>query len=370
MILFRYLAAESLKTMIAVMVMLLAIIMSGRFIKYLAEVASGDLAPDVLFLVMFYRLPNFIEVIMPLSLFIAIMLAYGRMYVDSEVIVMRACGTGPTRLAVYTLVPALGVAAVVAAISLYASPMGVQAYERLLQKSETAQGLRAAVEGRFRLDESTGRVTYIEKLSRDSNEMRGVFMAEPVIAENGRPLVAVVEADSGRFEVDPETGQRYLMLEDGSRYVGEPGKVDYQVANFERFGQWIRDEGGERYREEADAKSSAELLASDHPEDIAALQWRISLFLLVPVVALLALALSRTSHRAGRYGKMFPGFMLYMIYLVSLNAARDALTREVLPPVIGLWWLHGVFLALALMLLYGPQLRLRMRALWRRRDGV
>ena len=52
MILFRYLASEMLKTVFAVTLTLLVIIMSGRFVKYLGQVASGDFAPDVLFLVM------------------------------------------------------------------------------------------------------------------------------------------------------------------------------------------------------------------------------------------------------------------------------------------------------------------------------
>lgn len=361
MILFRYLAGETLKTLAAVTVTLLVIIMSGRFIKYLAEVARGDLAPDVLFLVMLYRLPNFLEVIIPLSLFIAIMLTYGRMYVDSEMTVISACGTSPGRLARYTLGPALAVAALVGTLSLYASPIGVQAYGQLLQDAKTSQGLRAAVEGRFRLDKSSGRVTYIEKVGRDDNVMKGVFMAEPVAEDGERSLVTLVGADSGRFELDPKTGQRYLVLDQGARYVGEPGEADYQVATFERFGQWIRDDGAKRYREEADAKPTLALLASDHPEDIAALQWRVSLVLLTPVVALLALALSKTDHRSGRYGKMFPGFMLFMIYLVSLNAARDALRKGNLSPELGLWWLHLLFLALALILLYGPVLKHRLR---------
>ncbi|MEL7400977.1 MAG: LPS export ABC transporter permease LptF, partial [Pseudomonadota bacterium] len=48
MIIFRYLAREVLVSMIAVSGVLLLIIMSGRFVKYLADAAAGKLAPDVL----------------------------------------------------------------------------------------------------------------------------------------------------------------------------------------------------------------------------------------------------------------------------------------------------------------------------------
>jgi len=52
--------------MFAVTLVLLLIFMSGRFIKYLALVASGGLSPDILLQVMAYRLPGFLELILPL----------------------------------------------------------------------------------------------------------------------------------------------------------------------------------------------------------------------------------------------------------------------------------------------------------------
>ena len=43
--------------------------MSGRFIKYLAQAASGLLDPGSLFLIMGFRLPGFLQLILPLGLF-------------------------------------------------------------------------------------------------------------------------------------------------------------------------------------------------------------------------------------------------------------------------------------------------------------
>ena len=107
MILFRYLAKEIFITMSAVSATLLVIVMSGRFVKYLAQAASGDLAPDVVFSIMAYRLPSFLELVLPLGLFIAILLAYGRLYVETDMTVMSACGLSTRRLALFTLAPAI-----------------------------------------------------------------------------------------------------------------------------------------------------------------------------------------------------------------------------------------------------------------------
>ncbi|WP_339676695.1 LPS export ABC transporter permease LptF [uncultured Zhongshania sp.] len=370
MILFRYLASEMLKTVFAVTLTLLVIIMSGRFVKYLGQAASGDFAPDVLFLVMMYRLPNFLEVVLPLGLFIGILLSYGRLYVDSEMTVMSACGMSRRRLLAYTLIPGFFTAAIVGYVSLIVTPSGIQAYVDLLAESRSEIGVKAAVEGRFRVDKANGRVTYIERANRDDQTMEGVFIAQPEpIVDGGRPLVSLVTAAQGRFEIDKKSGQRYLVLDDGVRYVGQSGFMDYQVTSFSQLDQLLRDSEVKTYRQELDGKDTAELWGSSKLEDIAAIQWRISLALLVPIAAIIAVSLSKTDHRRGRYGKMFPAFMIYMVYLVCLNAIRDAIAKGEWPVFPGMWIVHIVFLLLGLILLYRDSMWRHWWLSWRRRRG-
>ncbi|HCW89817.1 MAG TPA: LPS export ABC transporter permease LptF, partial [Marinobacter sp.] len=70
---------QAMVSMIAVSGVLLLVFMSGRFIKYLASAAEGELAAGVIFQIMAYRFPGFLELILPLGFFIGILLAYGRM---------------------------------------------------------------------------------------------------------------------------------------------------------------------------------------------------------------------------------------------------------------------------------------------------
>ena len=172
MILFRYLAKEILISLFAVSATLLVIVMSGRFVKYLAQAAAGKLSPDILLNIMVYRLPSFLELVLPLSLFIAILLAYGRMYVESEMTVMAACGLSDRRLAVYTLVPSICVAVVVGYLSLYASPIGIGKVQEIFEDTQNSSGLELLIEGRFRVDEQSGRVTYVESLDNDVGIMQ------------------------------------------------------------------------------------------------------------------------------------------------------------------------------------------------------
>lgn len=357
MILFRYLAREVLLTTAAVTALLLVIVVSGRFVKYLAQAAAGDLAPNVLLAIIGYRIPSFLELILPLALFIGILLAYGRLYVESEMTVLAACGISTGRLALYTLAPALLVALVVALCSLYYSPWGIAQVQAIFRDASSSQGLQSLVEDRFRVDREQGRVTHVQSVDEEGR-MRGVFMADR--SPGGAEPAVIVVAEQGEIEVDPVTGDRFLRLERGRRYRGEPGEASIQVTEFQVLGQRLQAQQ-ERAYPRLDTWSTRALLDSSEPGPRATLQWRLSLVLLAPVVSLIALALSRTDHRRGRYIKMFPAFLLYMAYLVSLGAARDAVAQGRLPAVPGLWWVHAVLLGLALALLYGPHWGRRLR---------
>jgi len=361
MILFRYLAKEILLTLFAVSATLLVIVMSGRFVKYLAEAASGDLAPDVVFSIMAYRLPSFLELVLPLGLLIAILLAYGRLYVESEMTVMSACGLSTRRLAVFTLVPASAVALLVLGLSLYASPLGIAKVQEIFQDAKNSSGLEMLVAGRFRIDKKSGRVTYVERLD-DKQVMEEVFSAEQSKDKHDDKLSVVLAERATIQNIEQHSG-RYLVLENGFQYLGKPGSQELRVTKFDQFGQLIKQaKSSSNIYKKADARSTEQLLASTKLEDKATLQWRFSLGILVPIVALIAQALSQTNHRRGRYVKMLPAFLIYIIYSVLLSAARDGIEKGQIPLEWGMWWVHGVFLIIALCLLFGADVWRRLRS--------
>lgn len=149
MIVFRYLSREVLVTLSAVSAVLLVIIMSGRFIKYLAQAAQGVLDPGVLFMIMGFRIPGFLQLILPLGLFLGFLLAYGRLYLESEMTVLSATGMSQQRLMVYSLAPATLVALLVAWLSLGLAPQGVAQVARILNEQDALTEFDTLVPGRF-----------------------------------------------------------------------------------------------------------------------------------------------------------------------------------------------------------------------------
>lgn len=349
-IIFRYLIRQIMVSMLAVSGILLLVFMSGRFIKYLADAAEGEIAAGVLFAIMGYRFPGFLELILPLGLFIGILLAYGRMYLESEMTVLFACGVSEKQLLAKTLLGALPVMLVVGAMSLYISPWGMKQVEHIFNEQRKATEFEMLAPGRFQDFTSGDRVTYTEALSDDKRQLQGVFIAE--YDKDGKG-VTLITAESGSQFIDEETGSRFLVLEDGGRFQGTPGRLDYNVTEFEAYGLKIVS-GQEGSKELEEGLSTLALWNSDDPEDRALLHWRISLPLIVPIVTLLAVRLSRVNPRQGRFFHLLPAMLVYITYLGLLIVARDALADEKVPEWVGMLWVHALFLALGLWLQFGP----------------
>ena len=366
MIVFRYLSREVLLTFSAVSAVLLVIIMSGRFIKYLAQAAQGVLDPGVLLMIMGYRIPGFLQLILPLGLFLGILLAYGRLYLDSEMTVLSATGMSEQRLLSYTLVPAVLVAVICAWLSFFLTPQGVQNVAQILNQQDALTEFDTLVPGRFQSMRNGSRVTYTQDLSSDRDELHNVFISEkrevrkPTDKESG---ITVLVAKTGRQEIQ-EDGSRYLILTDGYRYDGTPGDADYRVIKYQTYGVLLPKPSVEVKMGEREAMSAGELMRNHHPRMQSELHWRLSFPILVLIVTLIAVPLARVNPRQGRFLKLLPAILLYMAYLALLVAARSALDKGQIPIGLGLWPVHALFLLIGVMLVYWSSIQLRV-AQWR-----
>ncbi|MFC7369639.1 MULTISPECIES: LPS export ABC transporter permease LptF [Vreelandella] len=354
MILFRYLTREVLLTMSAVAGILLLVIMGSRFIRYFSDAAEGDIPVTILGSLMVFHLPGFMELILPLSFFLGILLAYGQLYMNSEITVMVACGMSPTRLLRVTLLPASVVAVLVGLCSLWLTPAGALQTEAVLEEQRSRLDVSVLAPGRFQ-DFGGGRTAYISSFSSDGTEMQEVLVHEQAASGADVTHDYVTRAGSGYQETSMETGSRFLVLKDGERYGITPGKQAAERLTFERYTLRL---GLSRNRQELDSleyASTNALWNDTDPRAKAQFQWRVGLPLMVFILALLAQPLSRVNPRQGRFAKLLPAVFLYVAYLSLLLAAVDAIGSGALPVAIGVWPVHILFLGLGGLLLWRSQ---------------
>lgn len=353
MILFRYLFTEVMQATAAVTMVLLLIVTSGRLGKYLAQASSGDLAAEVVLSVILFRIPDFLPLILPLGLFVGVLLAYGRLYVDSEMIVMSACGTRKRRLVAITALPALLVALLVGYLTLFGAPASLKKVQSILQDPGNSNSLAILQAGKFQESANGKRVSYAESFDGKKEVVNGVWLIE----YNDNGSVMIITADSGRITGSTKVGSQYFTLSNGNVYDGAVGERNYQLSQFVSYSQKIAEQSQiEKIQLKVDAKSTQELLDSNASADIAALHWRLSLPVVVLVVSLMALALSKTNQRSGRYIKMLPAILIYLLYIITITGVRNLIETDSQSPVL-MWLVHLAFFVFAIMLLIGGDLR-------------
>lgn len=347
MIIFRYLARQVWLTTAVVALILLGVAVISRFVQYLGEAASGQKAVDALLLIMLYRLPEFLLVILPLALLLGIVLAYGRMHAENEMVSLMGAGIGQTRLLRITQGIAGAVMALMAVLSLGLAPWGMRHAEAIVQDQEQLTELDLIVAGQFRSFSDGDRVTWAEAV-RDSEaggrELRNVFAA--LAGEDNAPVIVL--ADSARPVLDEATGARYMRMDRVAQYDGVPGDAQFRLGRFDSQSILLPQPAEFEETLEQSTIPSLQLLASAEPLHLAELQWRLSLIALVPVLAALAIPLSRVRPRQGRYLKLLPAAFLYVVYFAGLEFFRDAVEDGGSP--FSLWLVHAAFLALALLL--------------------
>jgi lipopolysaccharide export system permease protein len=340
----RYVLREVVQTWLAVTGVLVAILVSNQLSRVLGQAADNQYGRHVVFeLIALGAIMN-LSVIVPVGLLLAVVLTLGRMYHDSEMAALQACGFGPARL----LAP-LGCFAGVIALGLawlvfVQVPQADGEAQRLRQSALKEAQFGQLDAGRFRSFSGGDAVFYAERVDAEG-VLHNVFVQREAA---GRIEVAL--ADTATYSKAAPNGMHLVTLFNGRRYEGVPGRDDFRVIEFREHGIPISTPADVIDIKDPDIKATRELLGSDAPADIAQLQFRASTPLMALVLTLIAVPLSRLRPRQGRYARVGFAIVVYFVYSQLLYAARAWLERSDLPPAVGVWWVHALALTLGLYL--------------------
>lgn len=175
MIIFRYLAKEVFVTLISLTSILVLIFLSNQLIQYLNRAASGNIPGLIIMKLMMLELPTLLSLLIPLGFYIALLLAYGRLYAESEMTVLRACGYGPNQLLRHSFLMASGVAVVVAVIMIWGSPLIYVERAKLLKTTGIQTLVQTIMPGRFHAINDGQEVFYVQSMSRNHTEAEQIF---------------------------------------------------------------------------------------------------------------------------------------------------------------------------------------------------
>jgi lipopolysaccharide export system permease protein len=338
----RYVLREVMQTWLAVTGVLVAILVSNQLSRVLGRAASDEYGRHVVFdLIALGAIMN-LSVIVPVGLLLAIVLALGRLYHDSEMTALQGCGYAPLR----TLGPLSGFAVLIAAgltwLAFVQVPRADQQAQLLRQSAVKEAQFGQLDAGRFRSFLSGGGdgVFYAERVDGEG-VLHNVFVRRETA---GRIELAL--ADTATYSKAAADGTHFVTLYNGRRYEGVPGQDDFRVIEFREHGiPVITPEETVGTAKDPDTKPTSELWGSSSLVDIAQLQFRVSSPIMALVLTLIAVPLSRLRPRQGRYARVGFAIIVYFVYSNLLWASRVWVEKGTLPPAIGVWWVHILLLA-------------------------
>jgi lipopolysaccharide export system permease protein len=379
----RYLLRETLIPMFLGLAIFTLVLLMGRLLKLVELVINkGVPLQDILWLFA-CLLPTFLVITLPLSFLLGVMMAFGRLSSDREILAMKASGISLRQMAVPILVFGLATSLATAALTLVVKPASESAFRQQLFRITTSRasiGIQAQVFN----DEFEGLVLYTERLDERSGVMDGVFIYD----EQQKPASFIL-ARRGRVLSDPDALALTLRLENGTihRQQRQGAQENFQVIGFSSYDLNLdlgrQAEADTRTRKSRKEMSLTELrramAGADNATRLNRLRgeyhWRMTLPVAPLLFALLGVPLGIQPLRSGRGGGFAIGLMVFLVYYALLSLTNTLVVESGLPGTV-MWLPNILFLLGGLVLLQAANREIplptaaclgRLVALWRRR---
>ncbi len=357
----RYLFRELALSFLGVAAVLLLISIGETVIAVLSQIALGRVPADLLVAMIGLRAIDGLNVMLPLAVFLGVLLAYGRLYRDSEMAVLSASGLNVGGLARPLLLLIVPIAAALALVSFWIAPAAVRFSQHLVDEANRSLLIAGLEPGRFVSLPGREGIIYVGDMSPEGSKFTRMFVESEQLQADGTSQINIITARDGELYRDTSGGDRFLALKNGFRVEGRPGKDDFRLLRFERNDIRLADNDAVDNSEAVKrAAPTSELWASDEPLQRAELHWRLAPVISVLVLALIALPLSRTNPRQPRYASLILAVLAYFVYANFLALGRVWMAHGKMPLSAGLWWIYLPSILIALWLIRSNQ-RLRQR---------
>lgn len=350
MIIHRAFAREVLHTCGAISIVLLSIFTVTRLVGFLRQAAEGDIPLNSVLLLLLLKMITYLDILIPLTLYISTLFVMGRWVRDNELTVINACGIG-----MYQFIrPAAMLFAIVGAISalfsLYLSPLSIEASRTISHELRNQVNVLDIMPGVFTETKDGRSVYFVDRLDSQTNTFRNLFI------HNSRDdNQEILVADAGHMALadhDETSDGDFLVLQGGSRYRATAGAADYAVVDFETYRLRMKPRTADSRKLPIKAIPTYKLLEKSNAAAVGEFHWRISKVIMLPILLLFALAFSSITYRKTRFPAMLSALLVYFAYTNALGFGVVLIRRATLEPHSTLWVIHLIFLALALYLLH------------------
>jgi lipopolysaccharide export system permease protein len=242
-------------------------IQSFRFLSLVIENSSTFR----LFLqLMILTVPTFMSIVLPIGLAVAILFIYQKLSLDSEIVVMRAAGVSPFRIALPAVLAAVLLALIAYSMTIWVSPMANRELVRMQYEIKNNYSTFLLRPGMF--NDVTDGLTFYARSRNSEGQLRGILVHDvrkplrpvTIMAESGQVVMTnnvpqILIFNGKRQELDTETGRiqqlefdRYIFdlaliqsKNQDERWpdIRERSTLDLVVPNLDMQQYYVREDG-------------------------------------------------------------------------------------------------------------------------------
>lgn len=223
----RYILRQCFSVMLFVTGALSAAVWLAQSLRLIDLIVNRGLSVDVFLYLAALILPRFLDIVLPIGVFIAVLFTFNRLTAESELVVMRAAGLSPLALARPVLILSAIAFAFLMSLSLYVLPVANRAFKDLQFEIRNRFVSSLIQEGIF--------TTVSDKLTfyirnRDANgDVVGLLINDS--RDPQRPVTIL--AERAAF-VDTPAGSRIVMI-NGDRQRFDPQTRKLSILTFKRY---------------------------------------------------------------------------------------------------------------------------------------
>ena len=344
MILYRYIARQIAGPMGLIIAVLVILFVTYSLTRFLTDAAAGIMTIGEVAIVTGLRGIIALEVLIPISIYIAVVVGLGRLYSDYEMDALRSAGVSRMRVLLPILALASVVAIVVWVFSISLRPWAYQQVYALEAHAEASDEIERIKPGQFYHYDDQDRSVFVRGRSKGTGTLEGVFVRTRL-----GDTLEVIASNEGELRAYATATEHELLLLDARIYRAEREELNL-FGEFPEFSLLIP--AGEVTPPAYKSKSASTrtLAASSNAQDQAEFQWRLSTGFSTLLLALLAVPLSHSLPRQGRYAKLMIAVAVYAGYYILIGVARTWVEQGQQPY---LWWVPGL-LGVGVFMLYAP----------------
>ena len=337
-----YILKQVTKTIFFTFLILFGILFFNESIQFLEKASRGDLYPSLLIPVLFYSLPATLEVSIPISVFLGILISIFNLNKTNELSFIYQLGMGQKNLTLITLIPVIFCSIFVFFNSFYFVPQSNENLSFLSDSQSFSDKFKLMGEGKINTFPDLGGIIFAKEASErgfkdvfanfSSENSDLILNSKEVLGSSQDEKLNKLTFERGNLVIPSQSGTIDLEFEELFFLFNKKQKLAEK--NIERM-------------------SLSLLIQEDINEDFyTEFLKRLSLSLMLIISSLLAIPLSLRMSKKGRFTMILSGLVIFLTYYGLVQGQKALVLESSFSSFQVFSFLHFIFVTIWL-LLYG-----------------